>query len=315
MKQPKTLGASVESEGRSRTQGRAARRGAVAASVLALSLTAAGSRAEPPPQLWPLLAHAPLSQHRRNLATALGREEADIVDAKGYDLPRQGTLHGVVLGRVRDGAAGYTFPVAVSYFSCPQGQCMAAVRLGQAVTHIAALALVDLEQPATTHVGRVEPAWLSSQIEVPASHCKWPVLLVAGQVQQAPDASDSAQPSRGRRGLSERADGGERQEQWLTLISLRHPAKPAVLHTQSLLQRWSDSAEHGHAPPRRVGRRVEAIQIGRERDEYRLIVQERDIDSRFSRCLRPEPETIRYRLVGERFQRVSPDEGHLGGCR
>lgn len=107
---------------------------------------------------------------------------------------------------------------------------------------------------------------------------------------------------------------GEKMEQIRTLVDLRKPKQPVVIHKQTLYERWPEPSDRSRRPPGRVGRRMEGLLLGRERKEIVMTLTDRDIDSHYSQSLRPEPVSTRYHWVGDRFQPLRlPDPG-LGGC-
>lgn len=275
--------------------------GVGAAVALGLLLAMASSaHALPPGQL-------PEASLKQDLAQVLGVPVSSVVAAKGYDLSRAGAVIGVVLGRYREGAQGWTFPALATYYPCAAGTCLSLLRLGQSVSRLAPLALIDLARPAVP-VRTLSPLWNTPRIPEPEGPVGWPVLLVAGEVQR------SERPP-GPQGPSDRSEG-ERTEQSLVLISLRTPEAPATLHTHTLLEREPDS-ERAELAPRRIGRRVEGLSLGRQGEETVMQVIERDLDSRYSHCLRPEPVARRYRLLDGRFQESADPAARRDthGCR
>jgi hypothetical protein len=227
-----------------------------------------------------------------SLAALLGIPQSQIVEAKGYGLRTANGVSGVALGRYHESAGGYTFPALSVYHDCPRGTCVALLRLGQAATRLVPLALVDLDAPAAP-VSNLQPVWLRPQVPQPASPPRWPVLLVASEPQQ----HDPSKPGPSAAG---------RSEQELYIISLKPSSQPKLLHHLTLSERWPEPEDAHVRPPRRVGHRVEGVVLGRRGDETVLIVSERDLDSRYSRGLRPQPKERHFQLVGDRFTEKTP---------
>lgn len=222
-----------------------------------------------------------------SLAALLGISPAQIVEAKGYGLRTANGVSGVVLGRYHESGKGYTFPALSVYHDCPGGTCVALLRLGQAATRLVPLSLVDLDAPAAP-VPNLQPVWLRPQVPQPASPPRFPVLLVASE----PQSHDPSQPA---------PAAGGRSEQELYIISLHPASQPKLLHHLTLSVRWPEPEDAHVRPPHRVGHRVEGVVLGRRGDETVLIVSERDLDSRYSRGLRPQPKDRHFQLVGGRF--------------
>lgn len=254
------------------------------------------------PSLWAAVPPTSLSPDalRQNLANALAVPLTQIVEAKAYRIDGKGAVTGFVLGRYRQATQAFTFPVLSVYYACDAGTCQASLRLGQAAERLAPLVLVDLDAPLRS-VGRLEPVWFDGGAWQAASAPRVPVLLVASDVQ-------GKEPSASGRGVSDLSEG-TRSEHLLHVISLATPNAPTLLYRGTLYERWPDRAEDRARPPRRVGRRIESLSIGKSGSEHLLVISERDQDSRFSRGLRPSPESQTLRLQDGRFQPVAPASG------
>lgn len=221
----------------------------------------------------------------QSLATVLGISPAQIVEVQGYGLRTQTGVSGVVLARYREGSGLYTFPVLAVYHDCPSGTCQTILRLGQAVARIAPSALVDLDAPAAA-VPRLQPVGLRMPVPQPASPPRFPVLLLVSETQRREPGQPGAEaPS----------------EQHLQLVSLKTAGQPALLQTLTLAARWPEPADARTRPPRRIGHQIEGLVLGRQGSEQVLLVRERDLDSRYSRGLRPQAHERRFLLVGTRF--------------
>jgi hypothetical protein len=249
------------------------------------------------------------SNVQQTLARALGIAVTQIVDARSFSLQSSPEASGVVLGRYRESGTAWTFPVVGVHHPCPAGTCLSVLRLGQATNAMAPLALVDLEQPLAP-VGSIDPLWMSQKVREPAQKARWPLLIIASEHQLQPPKEDKPQRTHGRE---------ERIEQTLYFVSLRSGKAPKLLHEHRLLEKSPESDDDAsRGSPGRVGQRLEGLRIGRQGPDLIMSVIERDIDSRFSRCLRPEPLERRYRLVEDRFQE-SPNKAAQkaprGGCR
>lgn len=237
---------------------------------------------------------AQLSEAARkgDLAKVLGVQPAGITEARGYNLQAAGTASGFVLGRYVQGARTWTFPVLGVYAACQTGTCISALRLGAAARRLAPLCLIDLEQPVAP-VPRLEPAWLLAAVPQPRSPARWPVLLLVSERQ--PD-----EPAAGElRGGGSSAEAGA--EQILYVVSLQVAGAPKLLYSGTLVERGPEPERNARAP-RRIGTQIEELRLGRQGEELVMIISQRDIDSRYSRALRPELIEHHYRLVGERFQ-------------
>lgn len=228
-----------------------------------------------------------------NLAAALAIPKDQIVQVQGYGLRTANGVSGIVLGRYRESAGGYTFPVLAVYHDCPGGTCQALLRLGQAVDRITPLALVDLDGNAAS-VPNLQPVWLLRAVPQPASPPRFPVLLLGSEPQTQDPSKPAAAPAR------------RPSEQELHIISLQAAGRPGLLQSLTLVERWPEPEEARERPPRRIGHRIEGVVLGRQGNERVLIVTERDLDSRYSRGLRPQPTTRTYRLAGGRFA-AQPD--------
>lgn len=261
------------------------------------------------PRLWLLLCFAvawpthslaaadpstiPTASLRDSLAKALGISGTQVVEAQGYGLRTANGIGGVVLGRYHESSGRYTFPVLAVYHDCPGGTCQTLLRLGQAVDRIAPIALVDLDTPVAD-VPRLQPILPRMAVPQPEKPPRYPVLLIGGEPQQREPSSPAAQP--------------RHSEQHLIIVSLQSATAPTQLHSLTLSERWAEPADAQIRPPRRVGHQIEGILLGRSGAEQVLIIRERDIDSRYSRGLRPAPRERRFRLVAGRFV-AQPEHG------
>lgn len=269
-----------------RVASQAARILTLVSSLLAFSASAAVAPITLPPETL-----------RQNLATALSVPVTQIVEAKAYRLAAQGAVSGVVLARYREANQAWTFPVLSVYYACEAGTCQSILRLGQAVERMATLALVDLEAPLRA-LPAVDPIWIDGAPRFQAPSARWPVLLLVSDVQrQEPVRPVPASPP---------VSSDRRVEHVLHVVSLQTPSAPVELHHQVLLERWPEEPENRIRPPRRIGRRTESIAIGRQGSDHLLVIRERDIDSQYSRGLRPQPETQTLRLSNQRFEIVRP---------
>ena len=108
-------------------------------------------------------------------------------------------------------------------------------------------------------------------------------------------------------------------EQALYLVSLRKPSAPTLLYTHTLFERAPEPDTRPAGPSAmRVGIRIEGMGIGRQGQDLLLHIIERDIDSRFSECLRPEPTERHYRLIEDHFTELSnsgPARPSRGSCQ
>lgn len=260
--------------------------------VLLLMLFSSSLRAAVSP------ASLPTPTLRQNLASALSVPVTQIVEVKAVSLGDAGPVSGLVLGRYRTGTQAWSFPVLAVYYACETGTCQSILRLGQASERLAALAVVDLDAPLA-RLGSLQPSWIVAAPRQLATAARWPVLLLASEAQ-------SRQPTEAGPGARAMVAAGPSEVE-LSVISLKSPASPTLLHRRSLSERWPEPSDpRGMArPPRRIGRQIESLSLGRKGDERLLVVVEHDIDSQFSRGLRPQPETQTLRLVGERFEAVS----------
>jgi len=228
----------------------------------------------------------PTGSLRDSLARALGVSGAQVVEAVGYGLRTASGIGGVVLGRYHESSSGYTFPVLAVYHDCPGGTCQALLRLGQAVDRIAPIALVDLDAPVAA-VPRLQPILPRMAVPQPEKPPRYPVLLIAGEPQQREPNSPAAQ--------------SRHSEQQMLIVSLQLATAPTQLHSLTLRERWAEPDDARDHPPRRVGHQIEGISLGRSGAEQVLILRERDIDSHFSRGLRPALTERRFHLVAGRF--------------
>lgn len=228
----------------------------------------------------------PTGSLRDSLARALGISDAGVVEAQGYGLRTANGIGGVVLGRYHESSGRYTFPVLAVYHDCPGGTCQTLLRLGQAVDRIAPIALVDLDAPVAD-VPRLQPILPRMTVPQPGKPPRYPVLLIGGEPQQREPSSPAAQ--------------SRHSEQQLIIVSLHSATAPTQLHSLTLHERWAEPADARDRPPRRVGHQIEGISLGRSGAEQVLIIRERDIDSRYSRGLRPALTERRFRLVAGRF--------------
>lgn len=234
---------------------------------------------------------------QNSLAAALAIPPSQVVGVQGYALRTPNGIGGVVLGRYRQSATGYTFPVLAVYYDCPGGTCQALLRLGQAVDRIVPIALVDLDAPAAP-VSRLQPVWLQRSVPQPATPPRHPVLLLGCE----PQTHDPSKPG------AARTDRPSEQE--LHIVSLQAADKPTQLQSLTLVERWPEPEDARERPPRRVGHQIESVVLGRQGSERVLIVHERDLDSRYSRGLRPQPTLRSFRLSGGRFV-AQPDRSAL----
>lgn len=230
----------------------------------------------------------PAATLQANLAAALAIPKTQIVQVQGYALRTANGVSGVVLGRYRESAAGYTFPVLAVYHDCPGGTCQALLRLGQAVDRVTPISLVDLDANAAP-VPHLQPVWLQHSVPQPATPPRFPVLLLGSE----PQTQDPSKPGSAR--------AGRASEQALHIISLQAAAQPTLLQSLTLAEHWPESEDARERPPRRVGHQIEGVVLGRQGNDHVLIVHERDLDSRYSRGLRPQPTQRTFRLVGGRF--------------
>lgn len=237
---------------------------------------------------------AQLSEAARksDLAKVLGVQPAGVSEARGYNLHAAGAASGFTLGRYVQGSRAWTFPVLGVYAACETGTCISALRLGAASRRLAPLALIDLEQPAAP-VPRLEASWLLAEVPQPSSPARWPVLLLVGESQ--PDEPAARDGKKG--GASAEA----RTEETLYVVSLRTAGAPKLLYSGTLVERGPEPARDSRAP-RRLGSRIEGLRLGRQGQELVMVISTRDISSRYSRALQPEPIEHHYQLVGERFQ-------------
>lgn len=237
-------------------------------------------------------AQLPEAARKADLAKVLGVLPAAVSEPRGYTLHTAGTTSGFVLGRYRQGQRTWTFPVLGVYAGCAAGSCISALRLGAAVNRLTPLALIDLAQPVAP-IPRLEAAWLRSEVPQPSGPVGWPVLLLVGERQQT-------EPSRVEPGEVGRSAAAS-TEQTLYVISLRNAGAPRLLYSGTLVERSPEPELDGRVP-RRIGSRIEGLRLGRQGPELVMILSKRDISSRYSRALQPEPSEQHYRLVGDRFQ-------------
>lgn len=252
------------------------------------------------------LAMPPDSNLKQTLAQALGIAPAQIVEARSFELQSTGESSGFILGRYRESGTRWTFPVLGVLHPCAGGTCLSVLRLGQAAHALAPVALVDLDQPIAP-IGSVTPLWLSQKVREPSQKARWPILIIASDDQLEQPADD--RPTR-------RHNASERIEQNLYFVSLRSGSAPKLLFQHQLLEKSPEpETPPSHRLPSRVGQQLEGVKLGRQGQDLLLQIIERDIDSRFSHCLRPEPITRRYRLVEDRFQEEKRGTPRLpGGC-
>jgi hypothetical protein len=254
---------------------------------------------------------APSSLPNKNLTQSLAQllviPPEQVVEVRGFDLRSVPGISGVVLGRYREKGRAWTHPVLGVFHVCPAGTCISVLRLGQAAERLAPLALVDLDRPAAP-VTPLSPVYFRASVPEPTEQVRWPVLLIASEVQDSEPSSGPSPP--------QRRSGAHRVEQQLYLLSLREGNAPQILHQRTLFERWPESEDGRERAPSRVGRRIEGLLLGRHGQDIVMHVTERDIDSSYSHCLRPEPSVQRHRLVGLRFEVVGAPAGQaLGGCR
>ena len=236
-------------------------------------------------------AQLPEAARKGDLAKVLGVQPAGVSEARGYDLQAAGMVSGFTLGRYVQGGRAWTFPVLGVYAACATGTCISALRLGAASRRLAPLCLIDLEQPVAP-VPRLDAAWLLAAVPQPSSPARWPVLLLVSERQLDEPATGELR----RAGRSAEA----RTEQTLYVVSLQIAGAPKLLYSGTLVERGPEPERNGHAP-RSVGSQIEELRLGRQGQELVMVISQRDIDSRYSRGLRPEPIEHHYRLVGERF--------------
>ncbi len=272
--------------------------------VLAVCLRLSVAQAEPV---------SPTSLPDKNLTQSLAQRLAippeQVVEVRGIEIRSVPGISGVVIGRYREQRRAWTHPVLGVFHACPAGTCISVLRLGQAAERLAPLALVDLERPAAP-VTTLSPAYFRTSVPEPTGPVRWPALLIASEVQDSePSISPSPSPSH-------RQSDAHRVEQQLSIVSLREGNAPQILHQRTLFERWPESEDGRARAPSRVGRRIEGLLLGRHGQDIVMHVTERDIDSRYSHCLRPEPSVERHRLVGLRFEVVGVPAGPaLGSCR
>lgn len=240
---------------------------------------------------------------KQTLIQVLNIAPAQLVEARGFELQATSDVSGIVLGRYREPGTKWTFPVLGVLHACAQGTCLSILRLGQAAHALTPIALVDLEQPVAS-IGSVDPRWLIQKVREPTEKTRWPILILASDHQLQQPTDDKPTRTRG---------ANEQIEQTLYFVSLRSGSAPKLLYQHQLLEKSPEpETRPAHRPPR-VGRQIEGVKLGRQGQEFLLQIIERDIDSRFSECLRPEPITRRYRLVEDHFQEVKSATPRLPG--
>lgn len=236
---------------------------------------------------------------RTDAARLLGIPATQVLDTSSYPIVGLPTVESAVLVRYIDKNPAWAFPALVMYYPCHNNQrCISLLRLGEAADRLGTLGLIDAQAPVQA-VPQLVPHFFPTPLHLATSRPQGPLLLIVAEHQEKSGAN--ARP------------GALRQV--LHLVSIQHPEAPSSLGRLSLKELWGESADRRDPPPRSVGHSLVSLSIGRDGPDVVLLASERELSSRFSKCLPPKPRRIRMRLVQHHFVALPGTEDDLSGCR